>query len=67
MHFMKMCGQALLASLFGAALWSTGAAATAEEPLKLADTQLEPVKWTELAGWSSDDHLAAFAAYRAQA
>src|SRR5262249_13689313 len=33
------------------------------EPLKLADTQLEPVKWTELAGWTADDHLAAFAAY----
>jgi len=36
----------------------------AEEPLKLADSQLEPVKWTELAGWTADDHLAAFAAYQ---
>ena len=39
-------------------------AASADEPLKLADSQLEPVKWTELAGWTADDHLAAFAAYQ---
>src|SRR5438105_6207144 len=34
------------------------------DPLKLADTALEPVKWSELAGWTADDHLAAFAAYQ---
>src|SRR5262249_51202041 len=34
------------------------------EPLKLADSQLEPVKWSELSGWRADDHLAAFAAYQ---
>jgi membrane-bound lytic murein transglycosylase A len=38
--------------------------ASAEEPLKLVGSQLEPIKWTELAGWSADDHLAAFAAYQ---
>ena len=65
MHLVKASGQAVRASFFGAALWSTAAAATAEEPLKLADSQLEPVKWIALAGWSSDDHLAAFIAYRA--
>jgi membrane-bound lytic murein transglycosylase A len=37
----------------------------AEEPFKLADTQLEPMKWSELEGWAADDHLAAFAAYKA--
>src|ERR1700704_4989756 len=36
-----------------------------QEPLKFAGSQLEPVKWSELAGWTSDDHLAAFAAYQA--
>ena len=41
------------------------AAASAEGPLKLAGSQLEPVKWSELAGWTADDHLAAFAAYQA--
>src|SRR6516225_6029759 len=38
--------------------------ASAQLPLKLSGSQLEPVKWTELAGWTADDHLAAFAAYR---
>jgi membrane-bound lytic murein transglycosylase A len=52
-----------IASLVGAILCFT-ASASAEEPLKLADSQLEPVKWTELASWRTDDHLAAFAAYR---
>jgi membrane-bound lytic murein transglycosylase A len=32
--------------------------------LKFSGSQLEPVKWSELAGWTADDHLAAFAAYR---
>src|SRR5216683_1461988 len=34
-------------------------------PLKLSGSQLEPVQWSELAGWAVDDHLAAFAAYQA--
>src|SRR5262249_7438068 len=34
-------------------------------PLKLADTQLEPVKWAAVDGWAADDHLAAFAAFQA--
>ncbi len=32
-------------------------------PIKFRDTQYEPVDWTELDGWSSDDHAAAFAAF----
>jgi membrane-bound lytic murein transglycosylase A len=51
-------------ALVGASLFFTASAASAEQPLKLADSQLEPVKWTELAGWTADDHLAAFAAYQ---
>src|SRR6516165_4900807 len=39
--------------------------ASAQQPLKLSGSQLEPVKWSELAGWAADDHLAAFAAYQA--
>jgi membrane-bound lytic murein transglycosylase A len=35
-----------------------------DEPFKLADTQLEPAKWADVAGWAADDHLAAFAAYQ---
>jgi hypothetical protein len=30
----------------------------------IADSQLQPVNWTDLASWRTDDHLAAFAAYR---
>src|SRR5260370_26265334 len=56
------CG--VVASVVGAILCFMASAASAEEPLKLADSRLEPVKWTELAGWTADDHLAAFAAYQ---
>ena len=55
---------AVVASLIGAILCFSASAASADEPLKLAGSQLEPVNWTELAGWTADDHLAAFAAYQ---
>jgi len=58
-------GRRLVASLFGASMWLAAGAASAEGPLKFAGSQLEPVKWSELAGWTTDDHLAAFAAYQA--
>jgi membrane-bound lytic murein transglycosylase A len=32
-------------------------------PLKMPDTQLEPVDWGELQGWADDDHLASFASF----
>ena len=54
----------VVAGVVGVILYLTANAASAEEPLKLADSQLEPVKWTELSGWRADDHLAAFAAYQ---
>jgi membrane-bound lytic murein transglycosylase A len=54
----------VVASLIGAILCFSASAASADEPLKLAGSQLEPVNWTELAGWTADDHLAAFAAYQ---
>jgi membrane-bound lytic murein transglycosylase A len=38
---------------------------TTVDPLKIPDSQLEPVKWSELDGWASDDHGAAFAAFQA--
>jgi membrane-bound lytic murein transglycosylase A len=60
----QTCGGGLVASLFGAIICFTAGGASAEGPLKLAGSQLEPVKWTELAGWTADDHLAAFAAYQ---
>jgi membrane-bound lytic murein transglycosylase A len=50
----------------GAHLLGTPAfAAEIGEPLRLADSQLEPLHWSDLAGWAADDHLAAFAAWQA--
>jgi len=48
---------ALLAALPNAVL------AQSSGPLIFPDTQYEPVEWSELEGWSSDDHAAAFAAF----
>jgi membrane-bound lytic murein transglycosylase A len=52
------------ARFVGAMLCLAANGALAEEPLKLAGTQLEPVTWSELAGWTADDHLAGFAAFQ---
>jgi membrane-bound lytic murein transglycosylase A len=55
-----------------AAIWLISAVAldqahsqTTVDPLQIPDTQLEPIQWSELAGWASDDHGAAFAAFQA--
>ena len=61
--FAQPAVRGVLASLVGAILSLTASAASAEEPLKLAGSQLEPIKWADLVGWKADDHLAAFAAY----
>jgi membrane-bound lytic murein transglycosylase A len=61
----KTPARGAIAGFVGAILCSTGSTALAQEPLKLPGSQLEPIKWTELAGWPADDHLAAFAAYLA--
>src|SRR5260370_39060488 len=56
-----------LGSIAVAAFWLAGelCAEPADAPFKLADSQLEPLKWADVAGWAADDHLAAFAAYQA--
>ena len=56
------CG--VVASIVGVILCFPTISALAEEPFKLADSQLEPITWTEVAGWTTDDHLAAFAVYQ---
>ena len=38
---------------------------TTVDPLQIPDSQLEPIQWSELNGWKSDDHGAAFAAFQA--
>src|SRR5262249_50872807 len=49
--------------------WLLGAGSMAYgadiDPLKLPDTQLEPVEWADLNGWSADDHAVAFATFLA--
>jgi membrane-bound lytic murein transglycosylase A len=37
----------------------------APEPLRIPDAALEPVGWSDLNGWSGDDHASAFAAFQA--
>jgi membrane-bound lytic murein transglycosylase A len=32
-------------------------------PIEFANTQYEPVDWSDLKGWDADDHVAAFAAF----
>jgi len=54
----------VVASFVGALLSFTATATWADEPLKPAGSELEPVRWTEFADWTADDHLAAFAAYQ---
>ena len=57
--------RALLESLAAAATWLlAGTAGFGDEPLTLPDSQLEPVTWSDLGGWSADDHLAAFIAFQ---
>src|SRR5262245_8157049 len=63
--FVQAAERGVVASLFGAIACLTAGAAAAEGPVKLAGSQLEPLKWSELAGWTADDHLAAFTAYQA--
>jgi membrane-bound lytic murein transglycosylase A len=63
--FVQAGMRGILGSLVGASLCSAANAISPEEPLKLAGTQLEPIKWTEVVGWMGDDHLAAFTAYQA--
>ena len=62
--FAQPCGRRVVAGLIGATLSFITTAAWAEGPPKFSSSQLEPMKWSELAGWTADDHLAAFAAYQ---
>jgi membrane-bound lytic murein transglycosylase A len=34
-------------------------------PLRIPDAELEPTRWSELDGWSGDDHASAFATFQA--
>ncbi len=59
--------QALLLVILVGGLLGLPLTAYGEEraPIKFPDTQYEPVDWTDLDGWDSDDHAAAFATFLA--
>jgi hypothetical protein len=63
-EFAQASGGVVVASLVGAIICFTTTGALAEGPLKFPGGKLEPIKWSELAGWTADDHLAALAAYQ---
>ncbi|MGB6651487.1 MAG: MltA domain-containing protein [Xanthobacteraceae bacterium] len=50
----------LLIGIFGTPLT---AHAQDRAPIEFPNTQYEPVDWSDLEGWTSDDHAAAFAAF----
>jgi membrane-bound lytic murein transglycosylase A len=51
---------AILAGLSGVAGTAFG---QIRGPIQFPDTQYEPVDWSDMDGWESDDHAAAFAAF----
>src|SRR5689334_13898073 len=60
-----MLRRAVLASIAAGLCFVGAACAADDDPLTLLDSQLEPIKWSDIEGWTTDDHLAAFATYRA--
>src|SRR5271154_1878621 len=62
---MAACGRALLLVAICIGLAGIATVARSEElaPIRLPDTQYEPVDWASLEGWASDDHATAFAAF----
>jgi len=57
-------------SAVAAALWLAPQAAYAARPqpvwpLEITGSQYAPVAWVDIAGWTADDHLLAFTAFRA--
>ena len=49
-----------VAALAALSLSALVPAAAQMNPLKIPNSQFEPLAWSDLAGWSEDDHLAAF-------
>jgi peptidoglycan lytic transglycosylase A len=63
-EFAQASRGGIVASLVFAIIYFSNVPAFADGLLKFSGSQLEPMKWSELAGWTADDHLAAFAAYQ---
>ncbi|MGZ5842864.1 MAG: hypothetical protein ACXWJ8_13150, partial [Xanthobacteraceae bacterium] len=62
---MAAFGRARLpvAIVLGLAGFATAGRCAEREPIKFPDTQYEPVEWTSLDGWATDDHATAFATF----
>jgi membrane-bound lytic murein transglycosylase A len=56
-------GLALAALVVAAAAWNTTCWSREGARLNFPNTQYEPMDWSELDGWATDDHAAAFAAF----
>lgn len=54
-----------LAALLGVSLLCIDPAFAATAPLRIAETELEPMTFEQLDGWAAEDHLAALSAFRA--
>ena len=52
------------AALIGVLLLSIDSAFAAPSPLRIAETELEPMAFEQLDGWAAEDHLAALSAFR---
>ncbi len=53
-----------LAVLLGVSLLSIDPAFAATAPLRIPETELEPMTFEQLDGWTAEDHLAALSAFR---
>ena len=69
MRLPTSTGRIVVGRIAAGVVWlvATVAAASGQnvDPLNIPDTQLEPVKWSELNGWASDDQGAAYTAFQA--
>jgi membrane-bound lytic murein transglycosylase A len=68
-RFSTSIGSFVVAAIVVAAMQAAGVVTTAVaqssiDPLNIPDTQLEPVQWSDLDGWATDDPDAALAAFR---
>src|SRR5262249_7890218 len=66
-----MSSRTSVGGIGAAAIWMAGGGGAAPaqrqliDPLSIPDTQLEPMRWSDLDGWAADDHDAALAVFRA--
>jgi membrane-bound lytic murein transglycosylase A len=60
---VRACATLGCSLLVAACLAAAPCRADGVDPLNIPDTQLEPAQWSDLDGWTGDDHAAAFATF----